>query len=105
MALLCLVQTNHLATREVLVFKVVTTHNNNDVGVLGMRNGAASRTFLFEALWKDSPAWGRKRQINLFDPVKRFEVGVVAANHVGFLVVSVDRGVKITVNVDKRPIC
>ena len=104
MALLCLVQTNHFATTEVLVVVAATTHNNNDVGVLGMRNGAASRTFLLESLWEDSPAWGRTRDINLFDAVERTVVGVVAANHVGFLVVGVDRGVPTTANVEKRPI-
>ena len=103
MALLSLVQTNHFATTEALV--VATTHNNNDVGVLGMRNGAASSTFLFEALWEDSPAWGRKREIDLFDAVEMTVVGVFAANHVGFLVVvGVDRGVPTTANVEKRPI-
>ena len=104
MALLCLVQTNHLATTEVLVVVAATTHNNNDVGVLGMRNGAASVSFLSEALWEDSPPWGRKRKINLFDAVERTVVVVVAANHVGFLVVGKDRGVPKTANVEKRPI-
>ena len=110
MALLCLVQTNHLATTEVVVVVVVTTHNNNnDVGVLGMRNGAASITFLFELLWKDSPTWGRKRQIKLFDaverPIERVGACIVAANHVGFLVAGVDRRVTTTANVETRPIC
>ena len=104
MALLSLVQTNHFATTEVLVVPVVTTHNNNDVGVLGMRNGAASLSFLPEALWEDSPAWGRKREMNLFDAVERTVVGVFAANHVGFLVVGEDGGVTMTANVETRPI-
>ena len=104
MVLFCLVQTDHLATREVVVVVVVTTHNNNDVGVLGMRNGAASLSFLPEALWEDSPAWGRKREMNLFDAVERTVVGVFAANHVGFLVVGEDGGMIITANVEKRPI-
>ena len=53
--------TNHLATTERLVAAVATTTYNNVVGVLGLRNGAASITFLVESLWKDSPAWGGKR--------------------------------------------
>ena len=116
MVLFSLVQTDHLATTEVLVVPVPTTHNNNDVGVLGMRNGAASPPFLSEALWEDSPPclsealwedsppWGRKREVNLFDAVERTVVGVAAANHVGFLVVGEDGGVPITANVEKRPI-
>ena len=105
MALLSLVQTNHLATTEELVVVVATTHNNNDVGVLGMRNGAASTTFLFEALWKDSPAWDRKREIDLFDAVERTVVEVVAANHIAFLVDCVDGRGPPTGNVEKRPVC
>ena len=104
MALLSLVHTNHLATTEVLVVPVVTTHKNNDFGVLGMRNGAASISLLVESLRKNSPTWGRKRQINLFDAIERTVVGVAAANHVGFLVVGKDRGVITTANVEKRPI-
>ena len=76
--------TNHLATTERLVAAVATTTYNNVVGVLGLRNGAASITFL---VWKDSPA-------DLFDAVESTPALAGVAGRV-----------IITANVEKRPIC
>ena len=101
---MCLVQSDYLATTEIVVV-AETTHNDNVVGVLGMRNGAASRTFLVESLWEDSPPWGTKREIDLFDTVEIVLVGVVAANNIRLLVVCADARVITTANVEKRPIC